>query len=93
METERGWIHSPAFDLALFTLSPLAGLFVLWANVSMPGGAMVVVAATYLIAIPHYLSSFTFFLGDENLAYYRTRRLAFFAGPVVIILNMATCTG
>jgi hypothetical protein len=85
----QGWIHSPAFDLALFTLSPLAGLVVLWANFSLPGGTMVVVAATYLIAIPHYLSSLTFFLGDDNLAYYRTRRLAFFAGPVVIILAVA----
>ncbi len=85
----RGWIHSPAFDLALFILSPLAGLCVLWANAELPGGAQVVLAATYLVAIPHYLSSFTFFLGDDNLAYYRTRRLAFFAGPLAIVAAVA----
>ena len=81
----KGWIASPAYDLTLFTLSPLAGLFVLWANFNLPGGTMIVVAATYLVAIPHYLSSFTFYFGDDTLAYYRTRRLAFFVGPVIII--------
>jgi len=81
----KGWIASPAYDLALFTLSPLAGLFVLWANFNLPGGTMVVVAATFLIAIPHYLSSFTFYLGDDTLAYYRSRRMAFFIGPMVIV--------
>jgi hypothetical protein len=81
----RGWLQSPAFDLACFTLSPLAGLFVLWAHFNMPGGAGVIAAATYLVAIPHYVSSFTFFLGDDNLAHYRSRRFAFFVGPVLII--------
>src|SRR6266513_770447 len=37
---------------------------------------------------PHYVSSFSFYLGDENLAYYRTRRLAFFAGPVLILIGV-----
>jgi hypothetical protein len=80
------WIESPAYDLALFVLSPLAGLFVLWANFRLPGGAYIVLAATYLVAIPHYLSSFTFFLGDENLAHYRARWTAFFLGPVLILM-------
>jgi len=80
----RGWIDSPAFDMAFLILSPLAGLFVLWANFNLPGGTLVVVAATYFIGIPHYLSSFTFYLGDDTLAYYRSRRVAFFIGPMVI---------
>ena len=80
-----GWIQSPAFDLALFTLSPIAGLFVLWANFQLSYGQYIGVMATYLVAIPHYMSSFSFFLGDDNLSYYRTRRLAFFVGLVVIV--------
>jgi hypothetical protein len=80
-----GWIHSPAFDLALFTLSPIAGLLVLWANYNVGNGPAIIILATYLVAIPHYVGSFTFYLGDDNLAYYRTRRLAFFVGPVVIV--------
>jgi len=81
----RGWIHSPAFDLPLFTLSPLAGLAVLWATLHWPAGSYVLAAATYLVAIPHYMSSFSFFLGDDTLAHYRSRRVAFFVGPVVIV--------
>jgi hypothetical protein len=82
----RGWVQSPLFDLSLFTLSPLAGLFVILPALVSPKGWHVFIAATYLIAIPHYVSSFSFYLGDENLAYYRTRRVAFFVGPVVIFM-------
>jgi hypothetical protein len=82
----RGWIQSPQFDLSLFILSPLAGLVVILPALASPSGIHVWIAATYLIAIPHYVSSFSFYLGDENLAYYRTRRIAFFAGPVLIFL-------
>lgn len=79
----RGWIHSPAFDLALFTLAPLAGLAIVLAN-QVPGGYRLGIAAMFLVAIPHYMSSFTFYLGDDNLRYFRTRRVAFFVGPLLI---------
>jgi hypothetical protein len=84
----RGWIQSPLFDLSLFTLSPLAGLLVILPALVSPKGLHVWIAATYLIAIPHYVSSFSFYLGDANLAYYRTRRLAFFVGPVLIFISV-----
>jgi len=82
---QRGWIQSRFYDLALFTLSPLSGLVVIWASLGSAKGTYLIVLATYLVAIPHYVSSFSFYLGDENLAYYRTRRLAFFVGPAVIL--------
>jgi hypothetical protein len=85
-QSKRGWIQSPLFDLSLFTLSPLAGLFVILPALVSPKGMQVFIAATYLVAIPHYVSSFSFYLGDENLAYYRTRRMAFFIGPVLIFI-------
>jgi hypothetical protein len=81
----RGWIQSPRFDLAAFILVPLSSLVVVGAVRGASYGMPLVVAATYLVAIPHYLSSLTFFLGDDNLGYYRTRATAFFAGPVVIV--------
>jgi hypothetical protein len=84
----RGWIQSPLFDLSLFTLSPLAGLLVVIPALISPKGIHVWIAATYLIAIPHYVSSFSFYLGDVNLTYYRTRRLAFFVGPVLIFITV-----
>ena len=87
-QSKRGWIESPLFDLSLFTLSPLAGLLVILPVLVSPRGLRVFIAATYLIAIPHYVSSFSFYLGDENLAYYRTRRLAFFVGPVLIFISV-----
>lgn len=79
----RGWIQSPAFDLALFTLAPLSAFPIIWAG-RIPGGDTLALLSLFLVAIPHYMSSFTFYLGDDNVAYYRTRRLAFFAGPVLI---------
>src|SRR2546429_409017 len=87
-QNKRGWVASPLFDLSLFTLSPLAGLLVIVPVLTSAMGMRVFIAATYLIAIPHYVSSFSFYLGDENLAYYRTRRLAFFAGPVLILIGV-----
>jgi uncharacterized Tic20 family protein len=87
-QNKRGWIQSSLFDLSLFTLSPLAGLFVILPALVSPKGMHVFIAATYLIAIPHYVSSFSFYLGDENLAYYRTRRLSFFAGPILILISV-----
>lgn len=83
---QRGWIQSRFYDLSLFTLSPLAGLVVIGAALGSTKGTYLLVLATYLVAIPHYVSSFSFYLGDENLAYYRTRRFAFFVGPTVILL-------
>lgn len=87
-QNKRGWIESPLFDLSLFTLSPLAGLVVILPVLLSPKGWHVFIAATYLIAIPHYVSSFSFYLGDENLAYYRTRRVAFFVGPLLIFVGV-----
>jgi hypothetical protein len=80
----RGWIQSPAYDLALFVLSPVAGtLAVLWA-LNLPGGAAVIAVVTFLLAIPHYMSSFSFFLGDENRQYYHRHAALFYGGPLAI---------
>jgi hypothetical protein len=79
------WIQSPPFDLALFILSPISGVVVVLASQNLARGAWVLAAATYLVAIPHYLSTFTFYLGDDTRAHYLSRRAAFVLGPAVIL--------
>lgn len=81
---DRGWIESPFYDLSLFSLSPIAGLLVIGLQRGMGLGPVVGVLAVYFIGIPHYLSTFTFYLGDENRGYYRARWTAFFLGPLII---------
>ena len=84
------WIYSPAYDLTFFILSPLVGLAVIQASIHSHLGPWFVFAATYLLGIPHYLSSFTFYLGEENLAYYWSRRAAFFLGPLLIVVAVVS---
>jgi hypothetical protein len=89
----RGWIQSPPFDLGLFILSPLIGtLAVLWA-LTLPGGTVMVAAVTFLLAIPHYMSSFSFFFGDDNRQYYRRHLALFYGGPVVIATSVLLLRG
>jgi hypothetical protein len=89
----RGWIQSPLYDLAFFVLSPVVGtLAVVWA-LTLPGGSAVIVAVTFLLAIPHYISSLSFFLGDENREYYRRHAPLFFGGPILITLTVLALRG
>jgi hypothetical protein len=81
----RGWIESPTFDLAFFTLSPLVGLMVVLLTLNMPHGLAVTLAASFLLGMPHYLATFTFYLGDENRAHYLARPVAFVVMPVAIV--------
>jgi len=85
---DLGWIKSPVYDLALFTLSPLAGLLVIALERGLRLGPAVGVLAVYFVGIPHYLSTFTFYLGDENREHYRLRWAAFFLGPLVIFASV-----
>lgn len=80
----RGWIQSPRYDLALLALSPLLGIAVCgiaWAVPAVVLGG----ASLFLLGMPHYLSTYTFYMDDSNLAYYRTRKVAFFLGPVLVV--------
>lgn len=85
-EVHRGWIASPRFDLPMFVLSPLAGIVFLSVALTVPTqfAFLVQAAAFYFVAVPHYMSTYTFFLGDDYLKHYRSRQLAFFGGPAFI---------
>jgi hypothetical protein len=86
----RGWIESPIYDLALFTLSPLAGLLIVALQRMTKLGSAAGVIAVYFVGIPHYLSTFTFYLGDQNRDHYRLRWAAFFLGPLIIFAFVLT---
>ena len=79
-----GWIASPGYDLSLLSLSPLLGIV---ACVLVAGQNAVLVSAVslFLLGMPHYLSTYTFAMDDANRSYYRTRRWAFLAGPVLVV--------
>src|SRR6266404_1398988 len=83
------WIQSAAFDSCCFLLSPLAGLALILGDHWLPAreSTLLILAAFYFIGIPHYLSTLTFYLGDDNLRQYRARPLEFFAGPLLILAS------
>jgi hypothetical protein len=81
------WIQSPWFDGCFLLLSPLAGLALIAAHLWLPprAGTLLALAGFYFVGVPHYLSTLTFYLGDDNLRQYRSRPMAFFVGPPVIL--------
>ena len=88
----RVWIASARYDLPLIILAPLFGLLIC-AIARVVGETTLlshgfVEANIFVLGMPHYLSTYTFYMGDENLAHYRTRKLAFFIGPVLVVFAM-----
>jgi hypothetical protein len=83
------WIESAPFDVISFTAAPLIGLLFLLAATNGLGTRWLGITF-FLVGTMHYFSTFTFFMGDENLSYSRMRPLAYFAVPVVIVIAVAT---
>jgi hypothetical protein len=82
----RGWIASPRYDLGLLTLPLVLGLLMCLVARAVPEYQTALVFGTFfLFGMPHYLTSYTFYLDDANRAYYRTRKAAFYIGPVVVV--------
>lgn len=84
------WIESPAFDGFLLIFAPLTILPIVVCAFVYP---YIAAAIALTLAFAHYASSFAFYLWDENRDYYRTRWLAFFAGPVFIAIIYALLIG
>ena len=80
-----GWIESPAFDLAFFTLSPLAGLALVLVSLDHSNTLLTLAAAT-LIGGPHYLATYSFYFFDDTAEYHRRRWIAYFVVPILIVL-------
>jgi hypothetical protein len=83
-----GWIESPGYDLGLLILPLLAGPLLAVLIRATPGApdslwSVLFALTLFCLGIPHYLSSYSFYLDDANARYYRTRAVAFYVGPVV----------
>lgn len=86
--TYKGWIESQPYDLALLVLPPAAGLLFALINQTTHYGRLAGLLVLYFVGIPHYLSTFTFYLGDQNREHYRLRWTAFFLGPLIIMSSV-----
>jgi hypothetical protein len=82
------WIQSAWFDCGFFLLSPLAGLVLVAGHLWLAprASALLALAGFYFIGMPHYLSTLTFYLGDDTLRQFRLRPMAFFLGPLVVLV-------
>jgi hypothetical protein len=87
----RGWIASPHYDLGLLTLPLLLGPLVCLAGWAAPEYQTALVLGTFFVlGMPHYLTSYAFYMDDFNRAYYRTRKVAFYVGPILVIGLLTT---
>ena len=88
-QAERGWISSRSFDTALVLGAPLTGLVTMLVTTSFAQGVLFMAALAYFVGIPHYLSTFVFFAGDDQREQYMARPLAFIGGPLLIFASVA----
>jgi hypothetical protein len=86
----RGWIASPFFDASFLLAGPLIGLLTLIGVTEWSRGTLLIAILAYFVGFPHYLSTFVFFLGDDQRAHYFSRPAAFLAGPLLIIGAVVT---
>jgi hypothetical protein len=86
------WIASARYDLPLIALAPLFGLVICGVARALGEATLlshgVVEGNFFFLGMPHYLSTYSFFMGDENLAHFKQRKLAFFLGPILILAGM-----
>src|SRR5581483_4046003 len=80
---QRGWIESSRFDGAFFLYSPLVTLPLALAPLLV---APQLAILFFLLAFPHYASTFAFYFWDETQQRHTSRWFAFFAGPLIIAL-------
>jgi len=82
--SSSGWIHSPLFDSAFLILVPLLTLpLIAGIYFRIP---VLAITAGVTLAFAHYFSTVSFYFWEENRQYHRTRWLAFFVGPVAIVV-------
>ncbi len=79
------WIESPLYDSLFFVAAPILGGAYLLAALYAPY-LRIVPGVFFVVGMAHYLSTFTFYLGDDNRAHYRSNVVAFFVAPVALLL-------
>ncbi len=83
--SRREWIESPAFDLAFFLLPGLATLPLVILALGVDRHFSVLFL---MFAFPHYASTLSFYVWDDNKPRIRAQWVAFFIGPVLIAAAM-----
>jgi hypothetical protein len=79
-----GWIQSLGFDFFLLIFAPLVALPIMAGiYLRIP---ILAIGGFLTLAFAHYFSTITFYFWKENREYYRARWLAFFAGPIIILI-------
>jgi hypothetical protein len=79
------WIEAPLFDSLLFTAAPILGTLYLLAYLRAPH-LKIIPGIFFTVGMAHYLSTFSFYLGDDNRAHYRSHWVAFFIGPAALLV-------
>jgi len=85
MTVKGKWIESPLYDSLFFVAAPVLGALYLLAYLAAPH-LRIIPGIFFTVGMAHYLSTFTFYLGDDNRAHYRSHAAAFFAGPVALLI-------
>lgn len=88
MTTRPQWIESPLYDSLFFMAAPLLGALYLVAYHSAPA-LRIIPGVFFAVGMAHYLSTFSFYFGDDNRAEYRSHWIAFFVAPLLIIAAVA----
>ena len=86
--TSGVWIQSARYDCILFMLSPLAGLLLVLAVLHSPAGELAAILVTLFLVFPHYISSFSFYLGDENWGFSKNHWIIYLAVPALILTTV-----
>jgi len=79
------WIESPLYDSLFFIAAPVLGALYLLALLRAPH-LKIIPGVFFTVGMAHYLSTFSFYFGDDNRANYKSNALAFFVGPAALIV-------
>ena len=79
------WIESPLYDSMFFIAAPILGALYLFASLRAPH-LRIIPGVFFTVGMAHYLSTFSFYFGDDNRANYRSNILAFFLGPAALLV-------
>jgi len=85
MAPKQKWIESPLYDSLFFIAAPLIGGLYLLTSLRFPH-LRIIPGIFFTVGLAHYLSTFTFYLGDDNRAHYRSHLGAFLAGPIALLV-------
>jgi hypothetical protein len=87
---QRHWIASPGFDLIFFILAPLVTApIVIGVRYSIP----LLASIGIVLAVPHYFSTGSFLLWEENAKFQRSQWMAYAGIPLLIAIAFALLVG